>query len=216
MFYASYGSFIHKLIENYYRGIISKDEMPLIFLRDFSKEVRGERPASSTVDKYIRNGCEYLNEFKPFRFRMIDVEKKVNFKIGKYPFVGFIDYLGADGDDLVIVDNKSRDLKPRSGRKNPTQKDIELDTMLRQLYIYSSAVKQEYGKFPSLLCFNCFRSGVFIEEPFRKEEYDKAMEWSEKEIGYIADTDEFYPRIDFFSCRYICGVRDECCYKDLR
>ena len=51
-FYASFGTFMHKLIEEFYRGTLTKYEMLNKFLTDFSKEVRGTRPQESTVTKY--------------------------------------------------------------------------------------------------------------------------------------------------------------------
>ena len=113
---------------------------------------------------------------------------------------------------MYIVDNKSRDLKPRSKRSKPTLKDKELDEMLKQLYIYSEAVKQEYGKYPISLCFNCFKSGVFIEEPFVENTHKEVLNWYEGQIDKIKKSEDFYPSIDFFMCKYLCGVQDECCY----
>lgn len=211
-FYASYGSFLHTLIEQYYRGELSKDEMLFAYLMRFKSEVKGTRPSENTVKKYISSGVEYLQNFNPFPFNMIDVEKKTDFYIGDIPFTGYIDYLGEKDGEYYIVDNKSRDLKPRSKRIKPTAKDIELDSMLRQLYIYSAAVKQEYGKFPKALCFNCFRTGTFIVEPFAEDKYYSTIDWAKKTIENIKNTDDFYPNIEFFSCRYICGVSKECCY----
>ena len=126
--------------------------------------------------------------------------------------MGFIDYLGEMDGEYYIVDNKSRDLKPRSKRKTPTVKDKELDEMLIQLYLYAGAVKQKYGKFPKSLCFNCFKTGVFIEEPFEYKKYLAAENWALESINYIENCSDFYPWIDFFPCRYICGVNNECCY----
>lgn len=215
-FYASYGSFMHKLIERFYRGELSKDEMLTEFLTGFSENVKGIRPQESTVQKYIQCGVEYLKGFQPFKYSMIGVEKRVDFEIDGLRFVGYIDYFGRDEDgNLVIIDNKSRDMKPRSKRAKPTVKDRELDSMLRQLYLYSAAVKQEFGKFPKLLCFNCFRTGVFIEEPFRKEAYDEAIDWAKRQIEDIKTTEDFYPNRDFFSCYYICGVSDDCIYDQM-
>lgn len=214
-FYASYGSFMHKLIENYYRGILSKDEMLTEFLTGFSKNVKGTRPQESTVQKYIRCGVEYLKGFQPFKYPMVEVEKRVEFEIEGLKFVGYIDYLGEENGEYYIIDNKSRDLKPRSNREKPTVKDKELDSMLKQLYIYSAAVKQEYGKFPKALCFNCFKSGVFIEEPFREEAYNEAISWVKRSVADIKLTDDFYPNREFFSCFYICGVSDDCVYDQM-
>ena len=215
-FYSSYGSFMHKLIEQFYRGELTKEDMKIKFLFDFSNEVKGERPQESTVKKYIEQGIEYLDRFVMFPYNMIDVEKRVDFSINGIPLVGFIDYLGEKDGELYIVDNKSRELKPRSKRAKPTQKDAELDDMLKQLYIYSAAIKQEYGKFPKGLCFNCFRNNVFIEEPFNEDAYNNAISWFEKTVEDIKDADEFYPNVEFFSCKYICGFNSECCYWEMR
>lgn len=214
-FYASYGSFMHKLIEEFYRGKLTKEEMLTKFLFDFQTEVKGERPKESTVSKYIQCGVEYLRTFSPFPYKMIDVEKKVKFEINGKKFIGFIDYLGEKDGEYYIVDNKSRELKPRSKRAKPTVKDQELDEMLKQLYLYAAAVKQEYGKFPKALCFNCFKNGVFIEEPFSEKVFSETIEWFLKTIDDIADENDFLPSLDFFSCKNICGVKDECCYYEL-
>lgn len=215
MFYASYGSFMHKLIEEFYKGILTKEQMLDKYLRDFSKEVRGARPQESTVLKYIQCGSDYIKRFQPLEYNMIGVEKRIEFDIDGVPFIGYIDYLGEKNGEYIIVDNKSRDLKPRSKRTNPTVKDKELDDMLRQLYIYSAGVKKEYGKFPKQLCFNCFKTGVFIEESFNEDDYNNAIEWAKRQIKYIKDADDFYPNQEFFSCRYICGVSNECCYNQV-
>lgn len=215
-FYASYGSFMHKLLEKYYKNELNKEEMQTKFLFDFSKEVQGPRPQESTVRKYIDLGLRYLEQFRPFPFNMIDVEKKVEFKIHGKPFIGFIDYLGEKDGELYIVDNKSRELKPRSKRATPTVKDRELDEMLKQLYIYSAAIKEEYGKFPKSLCFNCFKNQTFIEEPFNMAAYERAIQWALSEIESIESAEDFYPSIDYFGCYYICGVHDDCCYWEMR
>ena len=189
-FYAEYGSFMHRIIEKYYRGELSKEQMQTEFLTKFSAEVKGARPNRDIVSKYMKKGSEYLGSFEPFPYEMVDVEMKVEFDVGGNKFIGFIDFLGKDENgEFVVVDNKSRDLKPRSGRKKPTVKDGELDEMLRQLYLYSAAVKEKYGKFPVKLCFNCFKAGTFIEEPFREEAYEEAVEWACKAIENIKNTD---------------------------
>lgn len=206
---------MHKLLQMYYNGLLNKEELPIKFLVDFQKEVQGELPQESTVEKYVKQGILYLKEFEPFKYKTLGVEKKVEFKIGDSNFIGYIDFLGEKDGELVIIDNKSRDLKPRSKRSKPTLKDIELDDMLRQLYIYAGAVQQEYGKFPKLLCFNCFKSNTFIEEPFLDNKYEEAVEWAKNNIESIKESSDFPPFIDFFACKYLCGVDSYCEYKDM-
>lgn len=212
-FYASYGSFMHKLIELFYKKEISKDEMLLRFYTNFSTDVKGFRPSEKIVQKYIEQGAKYLKEFSPLPFHVKEVEKKVEFNIDGVPFIGFIDYLGEnDNGELVIVDNKSRDLKHRSKKTTPTLKDKELDKMLTQLYIYSAAIYQEFGVFPVELCFNCFRTNTLIREPFNLQTYYNTIELVKKEIAKISSDSDFLPNQNFFFCKYICGVSEDCIY----
>lgn len=215
MFYAQFGSFIHRLLERFYRGELSKDEMRMDFLLNFSTEVKGDRPSADLVEKYIRKGSEYLGSFEPFPYKMLEVEKKIEFELNGYKFVGFIDFLGEDEEGgLVIIDNKSRDLKPRSKRKKPTLKDVELDEMLRQLYVYSLGVLEEYGRNPTKLCFNCFKSGVFIEEMFNEDACHDAFRWVTNMIEDIELEEDFDPSLDYFYCNYLCGLHNDCVYHE--
>lgn len=214
-FYASYGTFIHKLIELYYRGIFTASELKDAFVSGLSGNVIGTRPSDSIVTKYIAAGIRYFKNFRPVPFHVLEVEKKIRFEIDRIPMVAIIDILGEENGELVIVDNKSRDLKPRSHRGKPTAQDRTLDEMLRQLYIYAGAVKSEYGKFPSALCFNCFKTGVFIREPFQKERYDEAVRWAKERIEEIKSEEDFNPNPEYFFCKFLCDVSYDCIYKDM-
>lgn len=215
MFYAEFGSFIHRILEGFYKGELTKDEMLMTFLTDFSSEVKGDRPSAEIVGKYIQKGSEYLRGFEPFPYKMLEVEKRIDFELNGRRFVGFIDYLGEDSDGgLIIVDNKSRDLKPRSNRKKPTLKDAELDEMLKQLYVYSYGIQEEFGRAPKKLCFNCFKAGVFIEEDFNEVARDDAFRWAFKTIEEIEEEEDFDPSLDYFYCNFLCEVHDDCVYHE--
>lgn len=211
-FYAGYGKFIHKLIENYYIGKIKKESLTAEFLINFTQEVKGLRPKYTIVENYIEAGKTYFNNFKPFPYKTIAVEKEIEFEIDGIPFICFIDYIGEENGDIIIVDNKSRKLSPRSNRNKPTKNDLLIDEMMRQLYLYSAAVKKEYGVFPKYLCFNCFVNGVFIKEEFDLQKYNEAIEWAVNSIRKIEDTDGFPANPDYFKCKYLCGVSDCCEY----
>ena len=158
---------------------------------------------------------QYLKTLQPFPYDVVGVEKKVDFVVNGIPFVGYIDFLGRKDDDLYVVDNKSRILKPRSSRAKPTKADEELDAYLRQLYIYSAAVEEEYGKTPRSLCFNCFRDKLFIIEPFKEQAYAESKEWIAKSIGNIREESDFKPSVEFFKCTHLCEMQDMCEYYEL-
>lgn len=210
MFYASFGKFMHGILEDFYLGNISKDDAKQRFLTDFKTEVKGFRPKEETVARYIEDGYEYLKNLALLPFNMIAVEKRVNFTIGENKFCGFIDYIGEKDGKIYIVDNKSRRLKPRSNRAKPTQNDMEIDDMLKQLYLYSVAVEQEYGQTPEALCFNCFLNGEFIKEQFYTQKYEEVKQWAIDTIEEIKNDEDFNPNESFFSCNYICGLNLKC------
>lgn len=212
MFYASYGSFIHRLIEKYYRGELKREELPGAFLLGFSEQVQGERPQESVVVKYIHAGKSYFDSFQPFPFEPVAVEEKLNFHLDGKPFTAIVDYLGADQGKLAVIDHKSRDLKPRSKRGKTTAKDRELDEMLEQLYLYAHGIYTLKGEFPAWLCFNCFKSGQFIQEPFSKPVYVQTMDKIRRKVEEIEGEEDFRPNIDYFQCRYLCGLHDDCCF----
>lgn len=215
-FYSSYGKFMHKLIEMYYKGELTKNEMKTKFLFDFSSEVQGNRPSDKVVASYIQKGAHYLDSFEQFPYKMVAVEDAICFNIKHLPFFAIVDYVGVDEDNggYVIIDNKSRELKPKSNKAKPTKNDLELAELLKQLYLYSAAIKSKYGEFPKKLCFNCFKNGQFIEEDFDEEKYNETIDWAVKSIERImeVESEDFYPNVEYFSCAYLCGLSDECCY----
>jgi len=216
-FYSSYGSFMHRLLEQYHKGELTGEEAQIKFLFGFQKEVRGARPKPETVQNYIHQGAAYLHRLEPLPFQTVAVEKEIHFSLGEFPFVGIVDYIGRrENGGLVIVDHKSRALSPRSVRERPTAADRALDEILRQLYLYAAAVEQEYGALPDTLCLNCFRNMVFIEEPFRESAYREALDWALQSIQMILEASDFGPLTDYFRCGSLCGLNDDCCYWNLR
>ena len=213
-FYSEYGLLMHNVLEKYYSCKIDKQDAMIMYLTEYYErtDVAG-KPKPEVVSKYFKAGKEYIENLKPLPYTMVDVEKRIYFDINERHFVGVIDYLGiTDDGEYVIVDNKSRDLKPRSNRTTPTAKDKELDKMLRQLYIYACAIKQLYGKYPKYLVFNCFKNGNLIVEEFDKEICDKTIKWAVDLIEDISNVSDFYPDRDYFRCYYICDFSSDCEY----
>lgn len=212
MFYASYGSFMHEMLADYYSGKCSKDELPSRFLYSFSDKVKGNRPSDAITKSYIEKGFQYFNNFVPLDIGVLGVEQEAHFNIGGFPIVGIIDLIGEKNGEIYVIDHKSRDLKQKSNRKTPTQNDIEIDAMMRQLYVYSKYIIDEFNKPPRYLCLNCFRSREVISTEFNTEKYNQTMEWVVKTINEIMEQDDFYPKVDFFKCKYLCGLNDRCEY----
>lgn len=212
MFFSDFGSFMHKIIEMYLNGELTKDELPQYYLMNFRENVVGKAPKPEIFKTYFEQGLQYLKHIDfPYQ-NPVGVEMKADFSLEDMPFTGIMDCVVVDGDGLVILDNKSRTLKPRSKRKKPTKSDAELDEYLRQPYLYSIAAQERFQLPVKRLEFNCFRTPELISEPFVQERQDEAKSWALKTIEKIKQNEDWSPDMEFWKCHYLCDLQDECEY----
>ena len=215
MFYASYGSFMHSLLAKFYSGEITRSEMLSSYILDFRNSVKGVRPQPETARKYVEAGAEYIRTFRPLEMEVLGVEKEVRFSIDGIPFIGIVDLVGRAEDGIVLVDHKSRVVKPANPDSlRVTLNDTIREGMMMQLYLYSAAVEQEYGELPHTLALNCFRSGELVEERFSMEKYESTKRWAVQTVREIEETEEFKANPDWYKCRWICGLNSHCVYSE--
>lgn len=214
MFFSNYGKFVHEILADFYLGKITAKEAYVKYIKDFKSAVKVYYPYGNTYSQYYRDGKAYMESLCMPDSEIIGVEEEAKFTIDGIPFIGFLDRIDRDPETgkISIVDHKSRKLKQRSNRKKPTKTDIELDEYCRQLYIYSTYIKDKYGEFPEKICFNCFRSGEMIEEIFDINKYNEAVEWAVKSVREIEKTNDFKPEIDWFKCNNLCEMNEYCEY----
>lgn len=212
LFFSDYGSFVHKILWMYYTGQVRADQIPVLYMTQYRENVITTAPSEKVFLSYFQSGLQYFRDFHPLPYKLLSAEQKVELPLWGTRFSGVIDFLGEEDGELVIVDHKSRALRPRSRRQRPTKKDAELDRYLTQLYLYAEAVRQLYGKYPAKLCFNCFREPALIEEPFDPKALERSRVWLQDGVETIAKEEEFRPDIEWFKCSYLCELRDECEY----
>lgn len=214
-FFSEFGSLMHTCIEKFLSKELDKDEIIVYYMTEFSKQITHPALSHKIYENYFNSGLEYLKNLD-FKYKdFAGIEKKVNFKVGDYDFVGFIDCVATDDTDLCIIDHKSKILKPRSHRQKPTVSDKELDDFLKQLYLYSIPMKEEFGRFPDKLEFNCFRDNSWISEDFDIKKYDETQKWALDTIEEIINETTWSPNCDYFYCKNLCGLHEECEYYDM-
>lgn len=85
MFFSDYGSFVHKLIELYFLGEKTRDELCDIYLREFKSRVKGRAPNPKVFGNYFKSGLNYIRNIAPFPYNMVAVEKRVDFNMNGIP-----------------------------------------------------------------------------------------------------------------------------------
>ena len=216
-FFSEYGTFVHDLLAQFYKGESTQAQMIMEYITKFDSNVVSvvnAKTFDSMREKYYLAGLDYIQNFAPFEFKkIIGVEKKVEFEIAGYKLIGYIDLCGIlEDEEIEIIDHKSAKIKPRSKRKVPTKTDEALDNYLIQLYLYSIAIYNEFGKYPKYLTFNCFKTGVIIREAFDMEKLEEAKDWAVRTIHRIENEKIWNPNIDYYFCHNLCDCRDTCEY----
>lgn len=219
-FFSEYGTLMHKLLEGYAKQEIDVFEIADIYKDSYDAEVATEAPYNKYVDlreSYFQKGLDYLNSFdlELDKYNVLGVEKEVRFNLDGYDIVGYIDLLLRDKEtgEITILDHKSADIKIlKSGKVSKTDAD-HFDEFKKQLYLYSHAVLEEYGRV-DYLCWNLFKSQNSIKIPWVKEEYNESLKWAVDTINNIKQDMLWLPKQSFYFCQNICDQRDNCEYKE--
>lgn len=218
-FYASFGSLMHKLLEQILNGEMTYDEAVEYYTEYYKYEICPDAP-ESLINKYFEKGLDYLAEvsfdwiYK--EFDIIGVEKEVHFEVNGHNFIGFIDLLlkSKDSGRLVVVDHKSSQypvsLKTGKILKSCAEQEEHYET---QMYLYSKAVYDEYGEYPVQFSWNYFKEKKWYSIPFSMIGLANALQWAVEKIASIEKDDTYESREDFFYCNNLCGFRKSCEYK---
>lgn len=217
--FAEYGTFCHELLERYFTDKLMIFELVSEYEDKFTQTVIHDFPPNKYVDlaqTYFEGGLEYFTKFDGLpQYKIIEAERKVEFKIGKYPFVGFIDLIAEDKEGKIhIIDHKSKDLKKPQKKKwedVETRRQTEFYEYLRQLYIYCIPLIEQENTIPAFLNFNCFRKNKWIQVPFDMEDYLESKQWALDAINKIyADTTMTDKYSNDWFCNILCGVKEFC------
>lgn len=217
--FASYGTFCHKLLEQYANGDIDIFTISQAYEEGFDDAIPEDFPPNKYVDlrqKYYDAGVDYFENIDlPIdEFKVIGVEKKVEFTIAGKKFVGFIDLLLEDKDngELILCDHKSACLKFNKNGSISKGDSNHYLSFKRQLYMYSKPLI-EAGYKISRLKWNMFRSQQWIDIPWDEKEYNETLDWAEKTLSEIENETSYAPNPDFYFCNYICDQRECCEYR---
>lgn len=216
VWFMSFGSYVHKILAEFFAGEVNREESVQQFLVGFNTEVDGIRPSVDVVLNFFSDTLNYLKSITKRDWETLYVERGVDFKVRSYAFTGFIDLEVADSDGkLWLVDHKSHKLKNRSKRSKPTKSDDELDRFMRQLYLYSIPFKETHDKYPDYLAFNCYRTGELVYEPFDIKKLERTEDWACSLIERIRADEKFNSNLDYFMCKNLCECKHDCEYLEL-
>lgn len=214
-YYTENGSLMHKIGE-----LLAKHELPLqdapTYYIDHYEDICYQTKQSTmdnTFDKCLDFLCE-TDGIDENKYEILGVEKEVHFKIGKYDFVGYIDLLlrNKETQEIIICDYKSASHFLKKNGEVLKSAEKQFSEYSKQMYLYSKPIFEEYGVFPSKICWIHFKdSGALTVIDFNEDKYAMSLQWAEDVIRRMKKETEFGACTDWFYCKNLCDFREDDC-----
>lgn len=221
-YYADNGKLMHAIFERLLKKKITLDEAVVMYEDEYADiDFCYDDVRQKIKDQCYESSMEYLttaDEFDFSPYEILGIEKKVKFNIGPHKFIGIIDLLLRDkaSQEIIILDHKSSTGKifKKDGSILKSQAE-NFTSYKRQLYLYATGVKDEFGVFPTFLVWHHFReNGALTKIRFDQQEYDETIKWAADLIDRIYFDEEFEPTQSYMPCHVLCGYRNSCEYLD--
>ena len=217
-FFGEYGSLIHKILEKYEKGELSLFELNDYYEEHFSENVPHDAPPNKYVDikqSYYEKGLDYFNniDLDLDKYEVLGVETELRFQIAGKDFVGYIDLLLKEKETgkIIILDHKSASIKTLKNGKVSKSDQEHVREFIRQLCLYAIPIIEEYGHVDELW-WNLFKDRNWLKMPFKKEDYDEAIQWAKDTLALIENEREWLPNnSSSYYCSYLCGQRNHAC-----
>ena len=212
--FASYGTLGHKLLEQYAKGELDTFDLAGEYESRFDEAVPEEFPPNKFVDmreSYYNKGLAYFESIgdRLGEYKILGVEKKVEFELYGKPFVGYIDLLLEKDGEIYCVDHKSANIQfKKNGEPNKSSSE-KMQTYKYQLYMYSKALI-DAGIKVDYLVWNFFNNQHIYKIPWKQEEYEETLRWVKDTLDAIDAEEGWEPNCDFYFCHYICNYRGSC------
>jgi hypothetical protein len=231
--FSEYGSFGHKLLEQYLKNELFSFELADEYSNKYSENVSDTFPPSrgevKMYDSYYEKGLNYFSDTDSLEkllddYQILAVEDKCYFKIDKYNFVGILDVEAkTKNNEYIIIDHKSKsslDKKRLPKKGNPDDYIKMVDgryiprSLINQQYLYCIPFYEKYKSYPKYLAFNMFRIQDWYTVEFNQSDFDKAKQWAINTINDIYNEIQWKPTSseNEFFCKYLCGCATSCKY----
>ncbi|MEW5758460.1 MAG: UvrD-helicase domain-containing protein [Candidatus Omnitrophota bacterium] len=202
-----YGKALHDAVQKYYSyklmgENLSREELLNTFESLFESEGFISKEHYEERLKTGKLAIErFFNDEKTSQKLPAFIEKPFSFALGNNRISGRWDRLDLEGDDAVIVDFKSSEVK--------TQKDADKKARESlQLVIYSLAYKNIFGKLPKRVELHFLEPGLIGSDIKTGEDIDEAKE-KINEVAIKIREGDFEANPTFMACKY-CAYNQIC------
>jgi hypothetical protein len=217
--YAENGSIMHMVFQKVLSREINISEAPALYIDEFDNIYSkiNEKTSEDIFNKCLDYLCT-VEDLDKDRYEILEVEKKLEFKISKYNLVGYADLILRDKKDnsILLVDHKSSDhFFKKDGTVLKNQED-NFYAYRHQMYLYCKGIYDKYNEFPSKIIWHHFKdNGKLSIIPFCQTDYEETIkQWVPNTIKKIYMDRRFLENTSYMHHKILCDFRYSCEYKD--
>ncbi len=216
--FSQYGSFVHEILEKYFKGELELFELSTEYEDNFDDNILLDFPYCEShgrvidlCESYHDKGLAYLENFDGLpEYKILGVEEDFVIEIlNGEKLRGFIDLILEDKNgNIIVLDHKSKS----KFKSKEEQKHYSFQPVLYSIYVH-----EKYGKWPDRVVFNMFRQQKYVKIKFTQELLQEALNWVESTISKIYSCEDFLPKFTkkekeemLYFCRNICGYKSSC------
>lgn len=216
-FYAENGTIMHDIFKKLILMELSLEEAPTYYQDEFDCICNSVKQSTmdNTFDKCIDYLCT-VDAFESEKYEIIAVEKKIDFMIGKYNFVGYPDLiiLNKTNGEVILIDHKSANHFLKNDGSVLKNKLDDFNAYSKQMYIYCKAIKDTYGLQVNKIVWHHFKdNGILTAINFNQDDYEKTLGWCAYIIDKIKKDKRFEAKKSYMMCTCLCDFRNTCEYQ---
>ena len=147
------------------------------------------------------------------------VEDELKFEIAGLEMVGRPDLILKEKDtqETILFDYKTaKPFRYNKKKETYTQDKPKMDGYFRQMYLYCYALKQSKDIQIDKITLWFTRVNQEVSRNWNEAEEQQAVDWAKDVIERIKVEREFaYDNSNSYFCNFLCGVREDCQYREI-
>jgi CRISPR/Cas system-associated exonuclease Cas4 (RecB family) len=213
--FADFGSFIHKICEEYFGGNLEIEDMVEYYEKNYSASVITPFPPfpKGMAENYYNSGLDFFAKFPSYNIRREN-----------YEILGIEDSFNTSFDDIsliikpdLVLRNKKTQKVTLLDYKSSKKDDKKLVGYKHQLHMYAYFLWQEKQVEVDNIKVWFIREKEIYDIPNNPFEIQETLEWMKDVRNRISEETGWEPNLkkeNEFFCRNICSTRLECKFRN--
>jgi uncharacterized protein YktA (UPF0223 family) len=211
-FFGEFGSFIHEVIEKYFRKELSKEKLTQYYIDNYNKAVISSAPPYpiNMSGNYFNDGISFFDNinFDIDDYNIISIEETMTFTYNDIEITMRPDIILQDKEteEYILMDLKTHKIKDKKDK-------AIIDGYLNQARLYSYGIWINKNIQISKVFIWFVRNRQIMESTVDSSKIMETMNWFEDLVNQIRKEEKWEANLtkknDYF-CNQICGVRDHC------